>query len=126
MVQVAGEMVQRKKGTHAVDQDALHAALDDNHERLGAAVLDKLGYPEAFAALVKQHHRTGAPESTPNALRLLQQADLLARAAGFGLGRDTPESIAMLREELDISEQTLQATAPEIVQRMEQLRYVFG
>ena len=126
MIQVAGEMVQRKQGAHAIDQDELHAALDDNHERLGAAILDQLSYPEAFAALVKQHHRIGEPETAPKALRVLQQANLLAKAAGFGLERDTPESIETLRVELGVSEKHALDAVPMISRRMEQLRYVFG
>ena len=125
MIQVAGELAQRQ-AAHTIDQDELHGAMDDNHERLGAAILKKMGYPEAFAGLVKQHHHIQASEATPKALQVLQQADLLARAAGFGLGRDTPESLEMLRAQLGISEKDALDAAPEISQRMDQLRYVFG
>jgi len=126
MVHVAGELVQRKKGIPAIDQDELHAALDSHHERLGAAILRKMGYPEAFADLVEKHHQSKDPATTPKALQVLQQANLLARTAGFGLGRDTPESLEMLREHLGISEKDALDAVPEISQRMDQLRYVFG
>jgi len=126
MIQVAGELIQRKKGAQEIDQEDLNAALDDNHERLGAAILDQMGYPDSFATLVKRHHRIDAPETTPKALQVLQQADLLAKAAGFGLGTETPETINKLRAALGISEQRMLDSVPEITQRMDQLRYVFG
>jgi putative nucleotidyltransferase with HDIG domain len=126
MIQVAGEMVQRKKGTQEVVMGDLYAAMKSHHERLGAAILEKMGYPEIFASLVKRHHRIDDPETTPRALQIIQRADLLAKAAGFGLGQDTPEAIAQAMEELGIDERIKEGALSEIPQRMEQLRYVFG
>jgi putative nucleotidyltransferase with HDIG domain len=126
MIQVAGEMVNRKKGTQEVDMGDLQATMKSHHERIGAAILEKMGYPEIFASLVKRHHRMGDPETTPRALQILQRADLLAKAAGFGLGQDTPEAIAQATEDLGIDERIKDDALSEIPQRMEQLRYVFG
>jgi len=126
MIQVAGEMVQRKKGSLEVDLDDLHAAMKSHHARLGAAVLEKMSYPETFANLVKQHHRMDDPETTPRALQIIQQADLLARAAGFGIGQEAPEAITQAMEDLGIDERMRDDAFAEIPQRMEQLRYVFG
>jgi putative nucleotidyltransferase with HDIG domain len=125
-IQVAGELVQRKKGAQEVDMGDLQAAMKNHHERLGAAILEKMGYPETFASIVKRHHRMDDPETTPRALQIIQQADLLAKAAGFGLGQDTPEAIAQAMEDLGVDEGMRDDALSEIPQRMEQLRYVFG
>ena len=100
--------------------------MKNHHERLGAAVLEKMGYQETFAGLVKRHHRMDAPETTPRALQVIQRANLLAKAAGFGLGQDTPEAIAQATEALGIDERMRDDALSEIPRRMEQLRYVFG
>lgn len=126
MIQVAGELVQRKKGSQEVDLDDLHAAMKTHHERLGAAILEKMGYPDTFASLVKRHHRMDDPETTPRALQILQQADLLAKAAGFGLGQDNSEAITQEMEDLGIDEGMRDDALAEIPRRMEQLLFVFG
>lgn len=126
MIQVAGEMVQRKKGTREVDMGDLQATMKSHHERIGAAILEKMGYPEIFATLVRRHHRMQDPETTPRALQILQRADLLAKAAGFGLGHDTPEATTQAMEDLGIDKRIKEDALSEISRRMEELRYVFG
>ena len=126
LIQVAGDLQQKKKARQPVDMEDLQPLMDDNHERLGAGVLDKLGYPETFVALVRRHHRFDDSQTVSRSLQLLQQADLLAKAAGFGLGLEPPESIRESMQSIGIDETKQQAAAAEIVQRMDQLRYVFG
>jgi len=126
MIQVAGELVQRKKGDQEVDLNELQAAMKTHHERLGAAILEKMGYPKAFAGIVKRHHRMGDPETTPRALQIIQRADLLAKAAGFGLGQDNSEAITQEMEDLGIDEGMRDDALAEVPRRMEQLLFVFG
>jgi len=126
LIQVAGELQQRMRGRLPIDMDDLQDLMDDHHERLGAGVLEKLGYPETFVALVRRHHRLDDSQTVSRSLQLLQQADLLAKAAGFGLRLEPPQDIRESMQSLGIDETMQQAAAAEIVQRMDQLRYVFG
>ena len=126
LIQVAGDLQQRKRGRRPVDPQELHALMDDNHERLGAGVLEKLGYPEEFVDLVKCHHRVGDSQLTSRSLQAVQRADLLSKAAGFGLGRDTPEVIRETLLQMDVDDAMQVEVTTEIVQRMDQLRYAFG
>ncbi|WP_319406600.1 HDOD domain-containing protein [uncultured Desulfosarcina sp.] len=127
LIQVAGDLDQRKHAKQAVlHVDDLHALMDAHHERLGASILVKLGYPDTFVSLVKRHHHIGDRETASHSLQAVQQADLLAKAAGFGLGDTTWEFINDSMEALGISEQMKDQVIIEIAQRMEQLRYMFG
>lgn len=126
LIQIAGDLQHRKHAKQQVNMDDLLLLMDDNHERLGATILQKLGYPDPFVKLVSHHHRIGDSQTSPRSLQVLQQADLLAKAAGFGLGRDTPEMIDDAMQALGISRQVKDAATTEIVQRVDQLRYVFG
>jgi len=100
--------------------------MDEHHERLGASILGKLGYPDTFVSMVKRHHHIEDRETASHSLQTLQQADLLAKAAGFGLGDTTAQSINESMEALGISEQMKDNAIIEIAQRMEKLRYMFG
>jgi putative nucleotidyltransferase with HDIG domain len=126
VVQVAGELIQRQKGQATVDQDDLFDLMDRQHERLGARVLQKMGYPDTFVSLVKGHHRIDDGEKTPRALMAIQQADLLTKAAGFGLGSDSTETIEEKMQAVGIDGPMKEVALPEIVKCMDQLRYVFG
>jgi len=126
LIQVSGDLEQRKQENHDVHISDLHALMDEHHERLGASVLGKLGYPDTFVSLVKRHHHIGDRKTASHSLQALQQADLLAKAAGFGLGDTDQQSIDESMKALEISEQMKDNTIIEIGQRMEKLRYMFG
>jgi putative nucleotidyltransferase with HDIG domain len=125
LIQLSGDLQQRKKTGTPVNSDDLLVLMDEHHERLGAKILQTMGYPDTFAKMVANHHRQ-ANASTPRALTVLQQADLLAKAAGFGLGRETPPMIDAACQELGINDALKDEAITTIVQRMEQLRFVFG
>ena len=126
LLQVSGDLEQRKHAKHDVHVDHLQALMDENHERIGATILGKLGYPDTFVSIVKRHHHIGDRETASHSLLALQQANLLAKAAGFGLGEATSPSLNDSMEALGISEQMKDQAIIEIAQRMEQLRYMFG
>lgn len=126
LIQVAGDLQQKKRGRQPIDMHDLQALMDDHHERLGAGILEKLGYPDTFTALVKRHHRIDDGPSSTHPLQLVQQGDLLAKAAGFSLKQEAPQDIRDSLQMLGIDQTMQEDAATEIVQRMDQLRYVFG
>ena len=126
LIQVSGDLEQRNHAKQDVHVDHLKALMNEHHERLGAAILGKLGYPDTFVSIVKRHHHIGDRDTASHSLQAIQQANLLAKAAGFGFGNATSQSINDSMEALEISEQMKDQAIIEIAQRMEQLRYMFG
>jgi putative nucleotidyltransferase with HDIG domain len=125
-IQVAGDMQRRKGGPFDADPSDLQALMDEHHEHLGANILDKLGYPDTFVSLIRQHHHMGDPETSSRELKLLQLSDLLAKSAGFGLAAVRTDRIDDDFDALGIRAQLKDEVVSEIIRRMEQLRYVFG
>jgi hypothetical protein len=51
---------------------------------------------------------------------------MLAKAAGFGLGQETPQTIDAASQELGIGDAVKEDAIATIDQRLAQLRFVFG
>ncbi len=126
LLQGAGDMVLRKHAEPDIKTGYLQALMAEHHARLGADMQERLNYPPTFVSLVQRHHHAGNGETASRSLRVVQQANLLAKAAGVGLGTDIPERMDDSMEELGISAQMKGKAIPEIARRMENLRYLFG
>jgi putative nucleotidyltransferase with HDIG domain len=126
LIQATADMQRSKGRSFEADLSNLYAMMDEHHAHLGANVLEQLGYPDTFVSLVQQHHLVVDQETSSQELKLLQLADLLANSAGFDLGEIQTNGIDEYFDTLGISMPLKDEIAPEIIRRMEQLRYVFG
>lgn len=57
---------------------------------------------------------------------MLHQANLIAKAAGFGHGAEDAAELAEMLEQQGCPEQRQAELKVEIMDRMDQLRYLFG
>jgi HD-like signal output (HDOD) protein len=125
LIQVAGDLDPARHSKMEIPLDDLEAMMNAHHRRFGARVLKKWGYSEAFTFLVRRCG-TQDPSHAGRAARVLHCANLLAKAAGFGIGVEDAAEIAQALEQQGLTDQRQAELKAEIADRMDQLRYLFG
>ncbi len=125
IIQVAGDLRQPQKSNKEINFSQLLELMTAHHERLGAGILKKMGYPEAVIALVRHHHRNGH-ESASYAAQAVHLANQLVKLAGFHLGAAVDSQVSAMLEAQGYTEPMQTQMKEQIVTRMEQLRYVFS
>lgn len=125
LIQVAGDLDPARHSKMEIPLDDLEATMNGHHRRFGARVLKKWGYFEAFTYLVR-HCGTRDPSQAGRAAQVLHCANLLAKAAGFGIGVEDAAELAQALEQQGLTDQRQAELKAEIVDRMDQLRYLFG
>jgi HD-like signal output (HDOD) protein len=97
-----------------------------HHKRFGAIVLKKLGYPETFTALVRHHHRSEADPAASPALKVLQLADQLAKAADFPLAPEVDLKLSASLAAQGYTAEMQTEMTEQIKAQLDQLRYLLG
>lgn len=59
-----------------------------NHAELGAAVLEKWGFPMDLVQVIRYHHHPDNAEEFQNMIDIVHVADIISSSGGFGCGRD--------------------------------------
>ncbi|BBO83871.1 hypothetical protein DSCO28_44370 [Desulfosarcina ovata subsp. sediminis] len=129
LLQAAAEVEQRRHASHQppVSVEELVGLMNEHHVRFGNTLLEKMEAPDMYAKLIQRHHDTNAAgKKYSRSLKILQQANWLAKLAGFGLEPVDGQSLAEPMDALEIDESMREQAILEIPQQMEQLRYLFG
>jgi HD-like signal output (HDOD) protein len=125
LIQVAGDLDPARHSKMEIPLDDLEATMKAHNRRFGVRVLKKWGYSEAFTHLVR-HCGTQHLSQTVRTAQVLHCANLLAKAAGFGIGVEDAAELAQALEQQGLADQRQAELKAEIVDRMDQLRYLFG
>ena len=125
LIQAAADLHKPKKYQSDINFDALDSIMKEHHERFGSLLLQKWGYDKAFSTLI-HHHKAKDENSSPAAVKVLHQADLLVAAAGFADCNENPEQVAKELEAIGYSTEQLSTLTVKIAARVEELRYLFG
>jgi HD-like signal output (HDOD) protein/CheY-like chemotaxis protein len=125
LIQVAADLQRPNKTEMDINLEGLESIIAPNHRRYGAKVLKIWGYSSNFVSLI-DHRRFREEPSQASAGKVLHQANLLAKAAGFDMGTRNPDEIADALEQLGYDAQLQEELKTLIAERMVQLRYTFG
>ncbi|MGD9215685.1 MAG: HDOD domain-containing protein [Desulfobacteraceae bacterium] len=125
LIQVAGDLDPARHSKMAIPLSGLEEMMNTHHRRFGARVLKKWGYSEELIHLVR---RCGTQDlsKAERAAQVLHRANLLAKAAGFGIGVEDAAEIAQALEQQGLTDQRQAELKAEIVDRIDQLRHLFG
>lgn len=125
LIQVAADLQHPKKSEMDVSLEELQSVMATNHHRYGARVLKIWGYSKDFVSLIDNRHFR---EKQPNARagQVLQQSNLLAKAAGFELVTGNSAEVSDALEQLGYDTRLQEELTARIAERMLQLRYKFG
>jgi putative nucleotidyltransferase with HDIG domain len=125
LIQVAADLERPKKSTTDIHFEELKLMMTAHHKRFGAAILKRWGYDDDFVALIRSH-RAKVDPSAASAGQVLYRADLLARAAGFGLGEEDAAGLEASLEQLEYPVELQEELKTQLLARMDQLKYMFG
>ena len=125
LIQAAADLNKPGRRQFDVNFSELEAILNEHHATVGSSLLHKWGYDKSFCAVIRQQAAKD-DKTASTAIQVLQEADLLAAAAGFVDGIQAPQPIVEKLEALRYTAEQISGISSRIASRIEELRYLFG
>ncbi|HFC97124.1 MAG TPA: HDOD domain-containing protein [Thermosulfurimonas dismutans] len=106
-------------------REAEKEILHMDHAEIGGYLLNRWNLPERLIDPVSWHHEVSGAKKFPVETAVVQMADLLVRARGFGYGGDpwVPEPEDLVLERVPLDRSRLEKLWPELEGRFYELRF---
>ncbi len=106
-------------------REAEREVLHMDHAEIGGYLLNRWNLPERLIDPVSWHHEVSKAQKFPVETAVVQMADLLVRARGFGCGGDpwVPEPEDPVLERVPLDRSRLEKLWPELEGRFYELRF---